>query len=119
MVWYIDDMTRQEPPRTGMSVQERQLRSTINKLLSQQGVIHGTLITRQRVCGKGNCRCAKGPLHESLYLVVTEGGKGRQMYVPRRWEMAVRQWSQQYAQARRLMDELSSLHWEKIRQRRD
>jgi hypothetical protein len=102
-----------------MSAHERTLRSTINKMLSQQGVIHGTLIARKRVCGKANCRCAKGRLHESLYLVVTEAGKSRQMYVPRQWEMAVRQWIGQYAQARRLMDELSSLHWEKVRQRQD
>lgn len=102
-----------------MSADERKLRSAINKLLSQEGVIHGTLIARQRVCGKANCRCAKGRLHQSLYLVVTEAGKGRQMYVPRHWEMAVRQWIEQYAQARRLMDELSNLHWQKVRQRQD
>ena len=106
-------------PRTKMSARERELRSTLNRILSQQGVLHGTLISRSRVCGKSNCRCAKGQLHESLYLVVTEAGKGRQMYVPRQWESAVRQWIEQYAQARRLMDELSSLHWAKIRQRQD
>ncbi len=102
-----------------MSVRERNLRSAVNKLLSQQGVIHGTLITRRRVCGKANCRCAQGQLHESLYLVVTEAGKGRQMYVPRQWETAVRQWIEQYAQARRLLDELSDLHWQKVRHRQD
>ena len=102
-----------------MSAHERQLRSAINKLLSQQGVIHGTLIARKRVCGKANCRCAKGQLHESLYLVVTEAGKSRQMYVPRQWETAVRQWIEQYTQARRLMDDLSRIHWDKIRQRQD
>lgn len=112
-------MSRQDAPRTGMSARERELRSAINKLLSQEGLLHGTLIARRRVCGKGNCRCAKGQLHESLYLVVTEAGKGRQMYVPRQWESAVRRWIAQYAQARRLMDELSSLHWQKIRQRQD
>jgi hypothetical protein len=114
-------MTRREPVlfRTQMSAHERHLRSAIHQILHQQGVIHGSLLVRRRVCGKSNCRCAQGQLHESLYLVVTEAGKGRQMYVPRRWESAVRQWIEQYAQARRLMDELSSLHWQKIRQRQD
>ena len=102
-----------------MTAPERDLRSTINRILSQRGLIHGTLIARKRVCGKGNCRCAKGHWHESLYLVVTEAGKSRQMYVPRAWETAVREWIEHYAQARRLMDELSSLHWEKVRQRQD
>ena len=102
-----------------MTAPERELRSVLNRLLSGQGVIHGTLLARKRVCGKGNCRCAKGQLHESLYLVVTEAGKGRQMYVPRQWETAVRQWIEQYTQARRIMDELSNLHWQKVRQRQD
>ena len=106
-------------PRTQMPARERELRSAINKILSQQGLIHGTLITRQRVCGKPNCRCAKGHLHQSLYLVVTEAGKSRQMYVPRQLEPAVREWIEQYNQARQLMDDLSRLHWDKVRHRQD
>jgi len=102
-----------------MPARERELRSAINRILSQQGVIHGSLIVRKRVCGKSNCRCAKGRLHESLYLVVTEDGKGRQMYVPRQWEAAVRQWIEQYTQARQLLDDLSRVHWDKVRQRQD
>jgi hypothetical protein len=102
-----------------MSARERQLRSAINRILSGQGVMHGSLIVRKRVCGKSTCRCARGQLHEGLYLVVTEAGKGRQMYVPRQWEAAVRQWIDQYAQARQIMDDLSRLHWDKVRQRRD
>ena len=102
-----------------MTASERELRSVLNRLLSGQGVLHGTLLSRRRVCGKKTCRCAEGQLHEGLYLVVTEGGKGRQIYVPRQREAAVRQWIEQYAQARRLLDELSSLHWEKIRKRQD
>jgi hypothetical protein len=102
-----------------MPARERELRSAINKILSQQGLIHGTLITRQRVCGKPNCRCTKGHLHQSLYLVVTEAGKSRQMYVPRQLEPAVREWIEQYNQARQLMDDLSRLHWDKVRHRQD
>jgi hypothetical protein len=102
-----------------MSIHERRLRSAIHQILHQQGVIHGSLIVRKRVCGKSACRCVKGQLHESLYLVVTEAGKGRQMYVPRQWEAAVRQWIDQYSQARQLLDDLSRLHWDKVRQRQD
>ncbi len=114
-------MTRHAPRifRGQMSAAERQLRSALNRLLSQHGVVHGTLLTRQRVCGKKTCRCAQGHLHESLYLVVSEAGQSRQMYVPRPWEAAVREWIANYGQARQLMDELSRLHWAKIRDRRD
>jgi hypothetical protein len=100
-----------------MSAPERELRSAMNRLLSQGGVIHGTLIQRQRVCGKPNCRCARGQRHESLYLVVTEGRKLRQLYVPAEWEATVREWIENYQAARQLMDGLSSLHWEKVRKR--
>jgi len=57
-----------------MSSQERQLRSVLAKLLSQQGIIHGTLSLRHRVCGKPNCKCADGQKHEGLYLLVRHKG---------------------------------------------
>jgi hypothetical protein len=102
-----------------MSPAERQVRSALNQLLSQHGLAHGTLVVRRRVCGKPNCRCADGQLHEGLYLVVTEGGRPRQMYVPRRLEAEVRQWIDNYSKARGLLDDLSRLHWDKVRQRQD
>jgi len=101
-----------------MSVRERELRSALHRLLHGQGLVHGTLLERRRTCGKAGCRCARGERHMSLYLVVSEAGRSRQLYVPRDWEPAVRAWIANYGQARRLMDELSSLHWEKVRQRR-
>ena len=113
-------MSSTEPiPRGRMSAAERQLRSALNRLLSQEGLLHGTLIVRKRVCGNPSCRCTRGHLHEGLYLVVTENGKGRQMYVPRKWEPTVRQWIEQYDRARELLDELSRLHWQKIRNRKE
>lgn len=102
-----------------MTPRERQLRSALNQILCGQGVIHGSLITRRKTCGKSGCRCTKGQLHESLYLVVTEGNESRQLYVPRSHEALVRQWIERYGQARELLDELSGLHWDKIRQRQD
>ena len=100
-----------------MSPQERRLRSELRRILNGSGVLHGTLVRRRRVCGKPNCRCARGQKHESLYLVVTEGGTSRQLYVPKDWEPTVRQWVQQYRKARELMEEVSRIHWKKVRQR--
>jgi hypothetical protein len=37
-------------------------------------VLHGTVTTFRRRCGKANCRCATGDAHESPALVYTEGG---------------------------------------------
>jgi hypothetical protein len=102
-----------------MSAPERGFRSKLAQLVHQSGVLRGTLLSRKRVCGKASCRCAKGHLHESLYLVVSEGGRTRQLYIPRAWEATVRQWVQGYRAAQELMEEISRLHWEKIRQRQD
>ena len=102
-----------------MSARERRLRSQLNKLLNHRGVIHGSLIRRQRVCGKANCKCTRGELHEGLYLVVTERGNPRQLYIPKEWEQTVQQWIDDYHKARNLMDEISCIHWEKVRNRQD
>jgi hypothetical protein len=109
--------TRRPITRTSQSAQERRLRSELRKILDSSGMLHGTVIERQRVCGKPNCKCTRGQKHRSLYLVVTEGGKPRQLYVPEDWEQTVRQWVKDYQEARELMEELSRLHWLKVRER--
>jgi hypothetical protein len=38
-------------------------------------VLHGTLTTFRRRCGKPTCRCATGDPHESPALTVTEAGR--------------------------------------------
>ena len=38
-------------------------------------VLRGTLTTFRRRCGKANCRCAGGEVHESPALAYTEGGR--------------------------------------------
>ena len=40
-------------------------------------VLRGTLTTSRRRCGKLNCRCVSGELHESPVLRFTEGGSYR------------------------------------------
>jgi hypothetical protein len=113
-------MSEQKPiPRSKMSSQERAFRSKLAQLIDQRGVLRGTLLPRRRICGKASCRCAKGHLHESLYLVLSEGGRTHQLYVPRDWEAIVRQWVQGYHQAKELLEEISRIHWDKVRNRRD
>ena len=38
-------------------------------------VLHGTLTTFRRRCGKPSCRCASGEAHESPALTYTEAGR--------------------------------------------
>lgn len=114
-------MSERKPPivRTSQSAHERRVRSELRRILNAGGVLHGTLIERRRVCGKPNCKCTRGHKHRSIYLVVTEGGNHRQLYVPQEWEQTVRQWVQDYRKARELMEEVSRIHWQKVRQRQD
>jgi len=102
-----------------MTAQERRSRSALAQLVSQRGLVRGNLLQRRRVCGKPNCKCTRGELHASLYLVFSEGGKLQQLFVPKRWEPVVRQWVADYHDARRLLEEISRLYVEKVRQRED
>ena len=105
--------------RTHMSAVERRARSRLTQLLSQRGVIRGTLLVRKRKCGKANCRCARGEGHESLFLVISENGRTRQLFVPKDWESRVRLWVEDYHRARKLMEEVSRIYWDKVRNRQD
>jgi len=101
-----------------MSKAERDLRSRLTKLLHSAGFIRGTLAVRERTCGKPGCRCVtKGEKHPALYLVLSEKGKYRQVFVPKAFEDVVRQWVESYADARALLEEISKLHHEKLRKR--
>jgi hypothetical protein len=42
-----------------------------------QLVLHGSLTTFRRRCGKPTCRCATGEAHESPALVYTEDGRSK------------------------------------------
>jgi hypothetical protein len=101
-----------------MSASERRARSRLVQLLSQQGIVRGSLLLRGRVCGKAGCKCTRGEKHKSLYLVVTEKGRTRQLYVPRDFEPLVRRWVEDYHQARELMEEISRIYWDKVRERK-
>jgi len=73
---------------------------------------------RSRKCGKSTCRCTSGELHISLYLVQSQQGQPRQVYIPKDWEDRVRQGVSDYQEMQRLLEELSELEWQRVRQRR-
>ena len=103
--------------RDRMSRREQQLRSQLVDLLSGAAVVRGSLSRREKVCGKPACRCARGDKHLAFYLVASEGGRIRQLYVPRTLEAQARQWVEAYQQMRELLEELSQLHWDKLKRR--
>ena len=107
------------PTRSHLSDAERRLRSRIAQLVHGRWLLHGTLAPRQRTCGKPTCRCARGQLHVSLYLVRNRQGQLQQLFVPRHWEARVRQAVADYQQLQRLLDEVSEREWKRLRSRRE
>ncbi len=105
--------------RAGMSARERDRRSQLAQLAHGAGLLRGTLAIRERACGKSNCRCAKGEKHVSLYLVASYEGRVRQLFIPKDWEPQVRRWVQQYQEARKLLEEVSLLYWDKVQKRQE
>ena len=102
-----------------MSPNERERRSRLAQLIHGAGLLRGTLAVRERTCGKPNCRCVKGKRHASLYLVASYEGRVRQLFIPKDWEPQVRRWVQQYQEARKLLEEVSLLYWDKVQKRQE
>ena len=102
-----------------MSARERDRRSRLAQLAHGAGLLRGTLAIRERACGKPNCKCAKGEKHVSLYLVASYEGRVCQLFIPKDWEPQVHRWVEQYQEARKLLEEVSLLYWDKVQKRRE
>lgn len=98
---------------------ERRRRSRIAQIAHTQRWVRGTLSPRRLRCGKPNCRCARGELHSSLYLVQSHEGKPRQLCVPKSREEGVRQAVNDYQEMQRLIEEVSEQEWTRLRQRKE
>ena len=112
--------------RSGSSAQQRAWRSRLTQLVSQEAFARGTLCRasatwawRERVCGKANCRCARGERHRSLYLVYREGARVRQAYVPPAWAERVQAWVRRYHEVKDLVGRLSECQYRRLGERRE
>jgi len=52
-----------------------------------------------------------------LYLVLSDGKRQRQLYVPKDWEEPVRRWVANYHRVRDLLAGVSDLYWQKVKRR--
>ena len=102
--------------RAFLSPAERDLRSRVAQLVSGSWFLRGTLSERSGKCGKSTCHCAKGELHQSLYLVQSHGGKPRQLCVPQAWQPRIRQAVDDYQQWQRLLEEVSEREWQRLKE---
>lgn len=106
------------PVRAKLSATERDFRSRIAQLASNQWFLRGTLSDRSGKCGKPTCRCARGELHKSLYLVQSHDGKLRQICVPNAWHERIRRAVVDYQEMQRIIEEVSELEWKRLKERK-
>ena len=105
--------------RTEFPALERNRRSRVAQLSHYSRLMRGTLTIRSRQCGKASCHCARGEAHVSLYLVQSQKGKPRQLYVPKEWEDRVRQAVKDYQELQNLVEEISELEWKRLEEREE
>jgi hypothetical protein len=105
--------------RVQLHSHERSLRSILAQLVSSRWLLRGSLSLRSRKCGKPTCHCAKGEKHTSLYLIQSQQGQLRQIYVPPDWEARVRLAVVDYQKAQKLLEEISQLEWQRLRERKE
>lgn len=98
---------------------ERRRRSRLAQIAHALRFLRGTLSLRNLRCGKPNCHCAQRKPHACLYLVQSQQGKVRQLYVPRAWEARVREAVGNHREMQRLIEELSELEWKRVKQRKE
>ncbi len=53
------------------------------------GVIRGSAVIMERVCGSSSCRCMRGHKHRSLYVSQYHKGSPRMVYIPKANEKKV------------------------------
>jgi hypothetical protein len=103
--------------RAKLSAAERNFRSRFARLALNRWFLRGSLSERMGKCGKPNCRCTRGELHKSLYLVQSQGGRLRQICVPLAWQERVRQAVSDYRKMQELIEEVSELEWKRLKER--
>jgi hypothetical protein len=105
--------------RMDFPVIEQSRRSRLVQLSHSSRLMRGTLAVRGRSCGKAGCRCVRGELHVSLYLVQSRKGKPRQVFVPKEWEDRARRAVTDYQELQRLLEEVSELEWKRLEERKE
>ncbi len=79
----MTDRTKTSKTRQQLRDLSRQLISKIELLMAERGpLVKGMLQSHGTRCGKPNCKCMRGELHQTALLVVSQKGKRRNIYVP-------------------------------------
>ena len=85
-------------------------RAALLKQLTRVGpMIQGSVCHRRVKCGKPQCRCAQGELHEACVLTKKVAGKTVTTHVPRDLRDEVDAWSREHRRVKALLKQISDL----------
>lgn len=100
--------------RSARPATQRNARSHLAQLITQQPFLRGALVERARSCGKPTCRCQRGQLHRSLYLAIRHRGQRALLYIPRALEQTARQWVDNGRRLRQQLRDLNQLQLDQL-----
>jgi hypothetical protein len=74
---------------------------TLRHLQRQDSLTPGSFYLQKRRCGKPNCRCARGELHQAWVISRSQGGASRTFMVPAEQRARLRQLTSEYRRYQR------------------
>ena len=76
--------------RGNFSIDDRNARSQLAKLINSKRLLCGSLVTMARTCGNPRCKCViAGQKHVSLYLSIQDGKTRKMICIPKKWEAKI------------------------------
>lgn len=87
--------------RNQLSKAQLQLSALLEVCFGREPLLPGSLYTLRRKCGKPNCRCTRGELHESTVLSYRGAGRPRNISPPAEQLESLRRMTDDYRRVRK------------------
>lgn len=101
---------------SGLEDLRAQRQQRLQELARVGPLIRGSLAAVGVRCGHPTCRCARGERHRAYVLTRTVAGRTQTIHVPRALVEEVTQWVQEHRRLKQLIQEISALSEQLIRQ---
>ena len=86
----------------------------IRELIDNLDFLVGSVVMYRLKCGK-NCTCNQGKKHICYYLSTREGGKTKNLYLPKKAVKEAQRMSGQYKKVKSILKKLSQVNYEKLK----
>jgi hypothetical protein len=97
--------------RSQLTQAQQQLAGLLEDCFGREPLLPGSLYTLRRKCGKPNCRCTRGELHESTVLSYRGEGRPQNISPPPEQLDALRQMTDDYRRVRQARAQL--VRWQR------